>query len=222
MQRDYLLLLVGPGARAFGFGFSAMLLGTAVVPSSSRRRWSGRPAGGALTGFSITHHSGLAVAAGTLTMPGAAGEEGLLLWPPGAIDLRDRPPDGHTGTFGTLVVLAGSLGMTGVAYLSATAAARSGAGIVKLLVADSIYPILAATCTEVMTTPVPEVARGAIGHFAHEALARHARIERPGEQVRRQVKAGAAERLPHPLLGGEVEDSADVEKDWPDHRARKR
>ena len=41
-------------------------------------------------------------------------------------------------------MLAGSLGLTGAAYLSATAAARTGAGLVRLLVADTIYPILAA------------------------------------------------------------------------------
>src|SRR5438105_10373784 len=124
---------------------------------------------GAEVELSITHHSGLAVAAATLTMPEL---EGALVRPPAQVDLPDRPSDGHKGTFGTVVGLAGSLGLTGAAYLSATAAARSGAGRVKLLVADSLYPILAAKCTEVMATPVPEVAPGAVGHLAHEAVAR--------------------------------------------------
>jgi ADP-dependent NAD(P)H-hydrate dehydratase / NAD(P)H-hydrate epimerase len=128
---------------------------------------------GAEVELSITHHSGLAVAAATLTIPGQGDAAALLLGPPEALDLPDRPKDGHKGTFGTVVVLAGSRGFTGAAYLSATAAARSGAGIVKLLVAESIYPILAAKCTEVMATPVPEVAPGAVGHLAHEAVARH-------------------------------------------------
>jgi NAD(P)H-hydrate epimerase len=127
---------------------------------------------GAVVELSITHHSGLALAAATLTMPGRAAGSELLLRPPDALDLPDRPKDGHKGTFGTVVVLAGSRGFTGAAYLSATAAARAGAGIVKLLVAESIYPILAAMCTEVMATPVPEVAPGAVGHLAHEAVAR--------------------------------------------------
>ena len=127
---------------------------------------------GAVVELSITHHSGLALAAATLTMPGRATGSELLLRPPDALDLPDRPKDGHKGTFGTVVVLAGSRGFTGAAYLSATAAARAGAGIVKLLVAESIYPILAAMCTEVMATPVPEVAPGAVGHLAHEAVAR--------------------------------------------------
>ncbi|HEY8760516.1 MAG TPA: NAD(P)H-hydrate dehydratase [Candidatus Dormibacteraeota bacterium] len=128
---------------------------------------------GAAVELSITHHSGLAVAAATLTMPGESQGRELLVRPPEALDLPDRPRDGHKGTFGTVVVLAGSQGFTGAAYLSATAAARSGAGIVKLLVAESIYPILAAKCVEVMATPVPEVAPGAVGHLGHDVVARH-------------------------------------------------
>jgi len=40
-------------------------------------------------------------------------------------------------------------------------------------VADGIYPILAAKCTEVMATPVPEVAPGHIGHAAEDIVLRH-------------------------------------------------
>src|SRR4029077_6211287 len=83
-----------------------------------------------------------------------------------------RPKDAHKGTFGTAIVLAGSLGLTGAAYLSSTAAARTGAGLVRLLVADTIYPILAAKCTEVMAAPVPEVAPGAVGHAAYSSILR--------------------------------------------------
>ena len=72
---------------------------------------------------SITHHSGLAVAAAVLHM-----QDGSAPSPaPAAVQLPARPKDAHKGTFGTVVVLAGSLGLTGAAYLSSTAAARSGA-----------------------------------------------------------------------------------------------
>jgi len=128
---------------------------------------------GAVVELSITHHSGLAVAAATLTLPGLDHGEPLLTSPPEALDLPDRPKDGHKGTFGTVVVLAGSRGLTGAAYLASAAAARAGAGLVRLLVAESIYPILAEKCTEVMATPVPEVTPGVVGHLAHEVLARH-------------------------------------------------
>jgi NAD(P)H-hydrate epimerase len=124
---------------------------------------------GARVEVSITHHSALAVATAHLEMPDVVDE---LLPAPDAAVLPDRPRDAHKGTFGTVVVLAGSLGFTGAAYLSATAAARTGAGLVRLLVAETIYPILAAKCTEVMATPVPEVAPGAVGHAAYDSVLR--------------------------------------------------
>jgi NAD(P)H-hydrate epimerase len=124
---------------------------------------------GARVEVSITHHSALAVATAHLEMPEATA---ALLPAPDSVVLPERPGDAHKGTFGTVVVLAGSLGFTGAAYLAATAAARTGAGLVRLLVADSIYPILAAKCTEVMATPVPEVAPGAVGHAAYDSILR--------------------------------------------------
>ena len=124
---------------------------------------------GASLEVSITHHSRLAVATAHLEMPEV---EDDLLPAPDAVLIPERPRDAHKGTFGTALVLAGSLGYTGAAYLAATATARTGAGLVRLLVADSIYPILAAKCTEVMATPVPEVAPGAVGHAAYDSIMR--------------------------------------------------
>jgi hydroxyethylthiazole kinase-like uncharacterized protein yjeF len=123
---------------------------------------------GAQVEVSITHHSRLAVATAHLEISDAVS----MLPAPDAVAIPRRPKDAHKGTFGTAVVLAGSLGLTGAAYLSSTAAARTGAGLVRLLVADSIYPILAAKCTEVMATPVPEVAPGAVGHAAYDSILR--------------------------------------------------
>jgi hydroxyethylthiazole kinase-like uncharacterized protein yjeF len=125
---------------------------------------------GARVEVSITHHSGLAVATSHLQMPEARAD---LLPAPESVVLPVRPRDAHKGTFGTVVVLAGSLGFTGAAYLAATGAARAGAGLVRLLVGETIYPILAAKCTEVMATPVPEVGPGVVGHAAHDSVLRH-------------------------------------------------
>jgi hydroxyethylthiazole kinase-like uncharacterized protein yjeF len=125
---------------------------------------------GARVEVSITHHSGLAVATSYLEMPEAMAD---LLSAPEAVVLPVRPPNAHKGTFGTVVVLAGSLGFTGAAYLASTAAARSGAGLVRLLVGETIYPVLASKVTEVMATPVPEVAPGVVGHAAHDSVLRH-------------------------------------------------
>ena len=124
---------------------------------------------GARVEVSITHHSRLAVATAHLEMPEASA---TFLHAPDAAVLPQRPGDAHKGTFGTAVVLAGSLGLTGAAYLTATAAARTGAGLVRLLVANTIYPILATKCTEVMATPMQEVAPGAVGHAAYDSILR--------------------------------------------------
>jgi hydroxyethylthiazole kinase-like uncharacterized protein yjeF len=123
---------------------------------------------GAQVEVSITHHSRLAVATAHLEIPDA----GTMLPAPDAVVIPPRPKDAHKGTFGTAVVLAGSLGLTGAAYLASTAAARTGAGLVRLLVADTIYPILATKCTEVIAAPVSEVAPGAVGHAAYDSILR--------------------------------------------------
>src|SRR5579875_1679760 len=125
---------------------------------------------GARVEVSITHDGGLAIASAWLEMP--------EVWerppaPPEAVRLPARPDDGHKGTFGTVVVVAGSRGLTGAAYLSATAGVRAGAGLVRLLVAEGIYPILAVKCTEAMATPLPEDAPGAPGPTALEAVEEH-------------------------------------------------
>lgn len=91
---------------------------------------------------------------------------------PDGFRLPARPRDGHKGTFGTVVVLAGSQGFTGAAYLASMGAARSGAGIVRLLVAQSIYPILAQKCTEVIAGPVPEISPGVVGHASLSGILR--------------------------------------------------
>jgi holo-[acyl-carrier-protein] synthase len=100
---------------------------------------------------------------GAKNIPPGEGRAGAKRLPDG-FRLPDRPRDAHKGTFGTVIVLAGSQGYTGAAYLTSMGAARAGAGIVRLLVGQSIYPILAEKCTEVIATPVPEIAPGVVGH----------------------------------------------------------
>lgn len=51
--------------------------------------------------------------------------------------LPKRRNDGHKGTFGKVLVIAGSEGMSGAAYLSAKACLRAGAGMVKVLSASN-------------------------------------------------------------------------------------
>jgi NAD(P)H-hydrate epimerase len=64
-----------------------------------------------------------------------------------------RPIDAHKNDFGHVLVIAGSSGYTGAAYLTAQAAALSGSGLVTLAVGRSIFPIMAVKLTEVMVRP---------------------------------------------------------------------
>jgi len=118
---------------------------------------------------SIAHDGHFAVAVAVI--PEAEAIEPRRALPDG-FRLPARPRDGHKGTFGTVVVLAGSQGFTGAAYLSSMGAARSGSGIVRLLVAQSIYPILAEKCTEVIVGPVAEISPGVVGHASLSAILR--------------------------------------------------
>lgn len=53
-----------------------------------------------------------------------------------------RRADSHKGTYGKLLIAAGSEGMCGAAYLSALAAYRMGAGLVKILSVKANVPML--------------------------------------------------------------------------------
>lgn len=70
--------------------------------------------------------------------------------------LPDRDPWGHKGTFGKVLLLCGSRGFTGAAYLAAMGALRSGAGLVFLGVPESIYAIEAVKLNEPVVFPLPD------------------------------------------------------------------
>ena len=70
--------------------------------------------------------------------------------------LPDRDPWGHKGTFGKILLLCGSLGFTGAAYLAAMGALRSGAGLTFLGVPESIYAIEAVKLNEPVVFPLPD------------------------------------------------------------------
>jgi NAD(P)H-hydrate epimerase len=57
---------------------------------------------------------------------------------------------GYKGNYGRVLILAGSLGFTGAAYLVTESAVRTGAGLVTLLVEKEIQPILASKLVESM------------------------------------------------------------------------
>lgn len=71
--------------------------------------------------------------------------------------LPDRPPTSHKGTFGHLLVVAGSRGKSGAAAMTAEGGLRGAAGLVTVAAPLGIHDILAVKLTEAMTAPLPEV-----------------------------------------------------------------
>lgn len=74
--------------------------------------------------------------------------------------LPERPSDANKGTFGKVLVVAGSRNYVGAAYLATSAAMRSGAGLVTLASPESVYPLLASRLAEATFAPQPESADG--------------------------------------------------------------
>ena len=70
--------------------------------------------------------------------------------------LPDRKADSHKGNYGKLLLLCGSRGYTGAAYLAAMGALRGGAGLVYLAVPESIYAVEACKLTEAIVLPLPD------------------------------------------------------------------
>lgn len=84
--------------------------------------------------------------------------------------LPDRRPDSHKGDFGTALLIGGSRGMAGSIALSGMAALRSGAGLVRLAVADVCLEVVASFEPSYMTASLPCDAQGRIGAGSRQVL----------------------------------------------------
>ena len=80
--------------------------------------------------------------------------------------LPERDRAGHKGSFGHLLLVAGSKGKTGACGLAAEASLRSGAGMVTSAVAAAIADEVDAACLEGMTLSLEPDATGNLGDIA--------------------------------------------------------
>ncbi len=140
--------------------------------------------------------------------------------------LPERPARGHKGTFGKLLVIAGSLDYAGAALLVCRAAGRAGAGLVTLAVPESLQPLFAAKVVEATTMALPEddveevdpePALARILDHEHDAIVLGPGL-RPGlattELVRRLLAAGDEESPAPIVLDAEALRSMATLGDW--------
>lgn len=69
----------------------------------------------------------------------------------------------HKGSYGKATLVAGSFGMTGAAILSARAALRTGVGLLKLVIPESLHTVLTTSVPEAVILPLTETRRGVFG-----------------------------------------------------------
>jgi NAD(P)H-hydrate epimerase len=139
---------------------------------------------------------------------------------PGAVTLDDaiaagllpeRPIRGHKGSFGKLLVIAGSIDYAGAALLVCRAAGRAGAGLVTLAVPESLQPLFAAKVVEATTMALPEddleeidpePALARILDHDHDAIVVGPGL-RPGlatAELVRELLAGPGDDTPQPVV----------------------
>ena len=85
--------------------------------------------------------------------------------------LPARPARAHKGSFGRLLVIAGSLEYSGAALLAGLGAARAGAGLVCLASPESVVTRLAGLVPELVALPLAEEAPGLIAPAGWRRLA---------------------------------------------------
>ena len=129
----------------------------------------------------------------------------------GRAPLPERSARGHKGSFGKLLVVAGSLDFAGAGFLVCRAAGRAGAGLVTLAVPESLQPLFAARMVEATTMALPEddveevdpePALAMILDHSHDALAVGPGL-RPGlatTELIRLLLATPEEDGPRPVL----------------------
>jgi NAD(P)H-hydrate epimerase len=169
----------------------------------------------------------------------AQGTDDERPWPEGVPKLDEetavallpkRPARGHKGSFGKLLVIAGSLDYAGAALLVSRAAGRAGVGLVTLAVPETLQPLFAAKVVEATTMALPEddveevdpePALARILDHDHDALVVGPGL-RPGlataELVRDLIDSGGEDRPPLVLDAEALRSLASMDAWWEGER----
>ncbi|MBI3091542.1 MAG: NAD(P)H-hydrate dehydratase [Candidatus Tectomicrobia bacterium] len=89
--------------------------------------------------------------------------------------LPARSPDGHKGSYGHVLVVAGSPRLAGAAMMSSLAALRSGAGLVTLAWPQGLQSRASTGLMEIMTLPLAENEEGSLHPYALKQLSAFSR-----------------------------------------------
>ncbi len=84
--------------------------------------------------------------------------------------LPERPKYSHKGTYGHVLLIAGSKGKTGAAFMSAKACLRTGAGLVTIGVPESLVNVFQSRVTEEMVLPLPDKGNGTLSYKASDLI----------------------------------------------------
>ncbi len=84
--------------------------------------------------------------------------------------LPERPAYSHKGTYGRILIMGGSPGLTGAVAMAGEAALRCGSGLITAGVPAGLNPVLEVKLTEVMTLPLPETETQGISSRALEPV----------------------------------------------------
>ena len=161
------------GTGLLGFGFKDISVmhnpqGKPYLDFSSKLEKIMEQKGVMSTELSISHEKGYAVAVVNLTIDNKSylyekAIKKLKDTPENAITpdiikgiLKKREKDIHKGDCGRLLIIAGSIGLTGAAIMSSVSSLRCGAGLITLVCPKSLNHIFEAAIPEVMTMPVDD------------------------------------------------------------------
>ncbi len=125
--------------------------------------------------------------AGNLLMPGhhLCGDLFVthISFPPELYDSRDihieintppplprRNPEGHKGSFGEALFIAGASGYLGAPYLSAMSFLKAGGGYSRLACPEGIMPFIASKGSEIVCIPLKQTLSGSISYKSKETL----------------------------------------------------
>lgn len=84
--------------------------------------------------------------------------------------LPERPGYSHKGDYGHVMVIAGSLGKTGAALMTARACLRTGAGLVTIGIPETLVDVFQSRVTEEMVLPLPDTGKGTFSSRAYDQI----------------------------------------------------